>query len=982
MELELQINGVITSLQVEANETLLSLLRREGYYGIRQGCETGDCGACTVVVDGVARSACVMLAAQAGGCSLTTVEGLPSAQGLSTLQRSFVEVGAAPCGFCSSGMLLSAYALLQRNNHPSDDEVREALSGNLCRCGGYEKPVQAVLRAAALLHGEEVEEVTPNVVRQSEQNPLAALGMDRQLTANGATDRLPVITSGMSANADTEYAIVGKSLPMYNAAQLVSGTPTFVTDIERRGMLHARLLTSPHAHAVIRDIDVAEARAVSGVHAVLTYKDVSRSPYSSVERGLLESGPYDQFLLDYVLRYAGDRVALVVAESPEIAEEALGLIQVEYEVKPALLDPRQALEQNAPRVHPESEARGIFDAAHNIATRVRNEVGDVDKGFEEADVIVEGEYIVPMAQPAPLETHRVVTYIDADGVLVVRTNTQSPHHVRRTLARLLNLPLRKVRVIRPEVGGGFGSKQAVVLEDLCALATQVTGRPVTLAFSRSEEFTSGPVWPNYIIRLKTGVKQDGKLVANQMALLTSTGAYATHPLTAPEGVVSQALSLYPCANMRYVAEVLYTNTPPSSALRGYSSAQEAFALESHLDEIARRLRLDALELRRRNWLRTGDELVLAKVATAGQDVGSLLVESSGLAECLRLVEEKLGWHIKRGVVNNGRLRRGVGVALTMQGSPLPPASTSGATMKLNEDGSFDVFVGAGSCEDNERTLLAQVAAETLGVALESIVIYTEDTAVTPTAIGEGVTSTLYLGGGAVRKAAEQMRRQILAIAGRMLNALPESLKMSDGLISGAGEQDFTVAQVAAYALYVENRQLMTSASWRLAQVPLTFAVVGAEVEVDTETGGVRVEQILAAVDAGRVINPLLTETRIQGSLAQGLGSALSEELLYDAKGQPLTKHLGDYHLYNAVDMPRTQVYLVETTEPAGPFGAKAVSEVAMGAVAPAIANAVASATGIRLPSLPLTPERILRAWHAQLQAQAQAQSPAQEPIRS
>ncbi|GHO43201.1 molybdopterin-dependent oxidoreductase [Ktedonospora formicarum] len=975
MELELHINGVITSVNVDATETLLSLLRREGYCGTRQGCETGDCGACTVLVDGIARPSCVMLAAQAGGCTVMTAEGLPAQKGLSTLQQAFVDVGAAPCGFCASGMLLSAHALLQRNNHPDEAEIREALSGNLCRCGGYEKPIQAVERAAALMRGEQSKLVEPEVIHQSEQNPLAALGMDRELTSSGITDRLPVITSSMSANADATFTVVGKSLPNRNAVKYVTGSPAFVADYEQRGMLYGSILASPHAHAVIRDIDVAEARALPGVHAVLTYKDVPRVPYSSVERGLLESGPYDQYMLDYNVRYVGDRVALVVAESAEIAEEALKLIQVEYEVRPHILDPRQALDPNAPRLHPESESRGIFDASRNVAMRVRTEVGDVDQGFSESDIIVEGEYILPVTQPAPLEPHHVTTYLDEDGVLVVRSNTQAPHHVRRTLARLLDLPLRKVRVIRSEIGGGFGIKQEIILEDLCALATQVTGRPVTLAYAHAGAFTSSRVRPAYIIRLKTGVTQDGRIVANQMALLTGTGAYATHPLTAAEGAVPQALSLYPSPHMRYVAEVLYTNTAPSGSFRGYSSPQEIFALESHLDEVAKRVRLDALELRRRNWIRTGDELSLAKAAAAGRDVGSLLVESSGLAECLRVVEEKLGWHIKRGVVNNGRMRRGVGVALSMQGNPLAQSSTSGAIMKLNEDGSLDVFVGAGNHEDNEYTLLAQIVAETLGVMPESIVVYMDDTALTPAALGENATSTFYLAGGAARKAAEQMRRQILAIAGRMLNALPESLKLSEGIISVPNvNQTFTVAQVAAYALYVENRQLMTNASWRVAQSPLTFAAIGAEVEVDTETGAIQISRIITAVDVGRMLNPMLSETRIQGEVVQGLGTALSEEIFYDQKGRPQTKHFDNYHVYNAVDMPPAQVYQVETTEPAGPFGAKAISDVALGAVAPAIANAVASATGVRPPQLPLTPERMLRALHAHAQSQ--------QPVRS
>lgn len=966
MELELNINGVIKSLEVAPQESLLTVLRREGYHGVKHGCETGECGACTVLVDGVARPGCVTLAAQAGGCTVTTVESLAQSahngeRVLHPLQEAFIDSGAIQCGFCTPGMLLSASALLKHNPSPSAEEVREALSGNLCRCSGYAKPVEAVLRAAAVLRGEKVAPRSQPVSEESAQPweptgqlPGSELGQQLALARNATL---------VATRSNGTLHTIGKSERKIDGVKLATGKAAFVDDIEVRDMLYARVLTSPHAHALIRAIDVSEARALPGVHAVLTYKDVQRTPYTTAGQPWPEPGPHDQYVLDERVRFVGDRVAVVAAETPEIAEQALALIQVDYEVLPAVFDPRLAISAQAPDIHPEPESYAIHDPARNIAAYVRAEVGDVEAGFAQADLVVEGEYSVPPVQQVPLETHSAITYWDENERLVVRTSTQAPAHVRRILATLTGLPPRRIRVVVPGVGGSSGSRQDLVIEDLCALLTLTTARPVRLEYSRLEELRSRSRHAQ-IIHMKTGVRRDGKIVASSMLLLASTGAYGAHALSVQSNTGAQTLPLYSAPNQRFEANVVYTNLPPAGAFTGYGAPQGFFALESHMDEIARQLGMDALELRRRNWLKVGDGLKLVRALDAKKAASGASVRSNGLPECLRIVEEKLQWKEKRAQAGEGRFRRGVGVALAMYSGASAGQGVAGASLKLNEDGSFDLLVDAGGA----ATLLAQIVAETLGARIEDIVVHITDTDVTPFASGTDATSLLVLNGGAAQQAAAEVRAQILIVAGQLLNARAEDLTIRAGIISAPDGQSVSIAQIAQHSLYVENQQqIMATASYNNERVSPSFAAQGAEVEVDTETGVVRIQKVISAVDVGRVINPLLAEGQIEGSVALALGYGASEELLYDQRGNLLTADLSDYRIFNASDMPVLETYLVETEEPTGPFGAKAGVDVASAGLAPALANAIADALGIRLRQLPLTPERVLRAMRAQAQ---------------
>ncbi|HET8910832.1 MAG TPA: molybdopterin cofactor-binding domain-containing protein, partial [Ktedonobacteraceae bacterium] len=722
MELELRINGVIKSVEVAPSESLTNVLRREGYLSVRQGCETSECGACMVLVDGVPRPSCVMLAAQAGGCTVTTVEDLESAHQLNPLQDAFIEVGAIQCGFCTPGMLLSAQALLKRNPSPDEAEVREALSSNLCRCTGYARPVQAILRAAATLRGEKLPPVSPPLLMEQEPwqprfvpSDLGSInrGPAEARSRNSKSGEL----ASKSEKAETKPMHVGLPERRVDAAKFATGRPSFTDDFERSGYLYARLLTSPHAHALIREINVSEAQDLPGVHAVLTYKDVPRVPHTTAGEPWPDNSPHDRFCLDYAMRYLGDRVAVVAAESPEIAEEALKLIEVNYELQPAIFDPRQALDARAPKIHSEPDSQKIYEASRNLAAHTNFEAGSIERGFKEAEQVIEADYLLPAIQQAPLERHSVMTYWDENRRLVVYTSTDAPFHIRRLLAEVTGLPPQRIKVVRSSVGGSFGSRQDLLFEDLCAQLTIKTNRPVKMVATRAEDLRDGGQRHSQLIHLKTGVKRDGRIVAQQALVLSSTGAYAAHAATDQMNTAANLMALYPSTNQRITAETAYTNLPPAGAFRGFGVAQGLFALESHMNEIAQQLKLDPLELRRRNWVRPGSENLLARELGAAK---SRPLASSALPECLRLVEEKLGK--QQADSTPGRFRKGKGFALAMYDEQMLPVGVSGASLSLSEDGSFQLLVGMADSVAGTDTLFAQVVAEALGVETSAVTV--------------------------------------------------------------------------------------------------------------------------------------------------------------------------------------------------------------------------------------------------------------------
>ena len=987
MNIQLTINGGEQTLTVQPGELLLHALRKAGTYGVKHGCETGECGACAVILDGKLVNTCTLLAAQADGGTITTIEGLapeePGRRGtMDSIQQAFVETGAIQCGYCTPAQILAAKALLDKTPNPTEAEVREALAGVLCRCTGYVKPVGAVLRAAAVLRGEESRELEggelgipapPGLFPSAGDAPEPDFQMPE--FPDSPTPLTQVRTRPLTltlAPPATETKVVNKPEPKVDGVKLAKGRPVFTDDLTLPGMLYGALLTSPHAHARIRDINTSEAESLPGVHAVLTYKDVPRVMYASGGQSYPNPLPYDQVSLDNKVRHAGDRVAVVAAETPEIAAEALKLIQVDYEVLPAVFDPEEAMQEGAPVIHDEADAIGIHDAAHNLIHDLHVAHGDVEQGFAEADHVFEHEYRVHQVQQVHIEPHVCITWWDEDDRLVVRTSTQTPFHTRRMLAPLINLPVRRIRVIKPRIGGGFGGKQEMILEDLCAHLTITTGRPVRMEYSRELSFSSARSRHPQILRYKTGVKKDGTLTAIKLHIVADKGAYGSHGLTVQFVSGFRGLSTYKAPNLQFDCQVVYTNKPAPGAYRGYGAPQALFALESHMEEIALALGMDPVEFKRINWVKEGDEITMAKAMGEGREGFEQFVTSSGLEQCVQQGAAAINWERRYDPdwhrdPERPHIRRGLGFAVGMHGSGIAGLDMGAAAIKLNDDGSFNLTVGATDLGTGSDTILAQIAAETLGVLLEDIIIYSSDTDFTPFDTGAYASSTTYISGNAVLKAAEQTRQQIIDHAAKHLftEADPERMFLDDRRVWTHDGRSVTLEEVALHSLHqADQHQIMATASHMSYQSPPPFAAQYAEVEVDVETGQVEVKRLVFAVDCGIAINPATASGQVEGGLIQAAGYTLCEEMVYDSAGRLLTTDLRNYRIFAADEVPEIGVILVQTYEPSGPYGAKAIAEIPKDAVAPAVASAIYHATGVRLRSLPFTPERVWRALRA------------------
>jgi putative selenate reductase molybdopterin-binding subunit len=910
--------------------------------------------------------------------------------GLNALQAAFVETGAIQCGYCTPAMLLTSQALLRTNPAPSEAEVREAFSGVLCRCTGYLKPVQAVLRAAAVLRGEILEPIGGPIPAPPELfGPPEREGPETGGPGPGPDllTRTMVMPRIMLVPETQLLRSVGKPAPKVDAVKLAQGKPAFAADMEMRGMLTAKLLKSPLAHARIRRIDASKARQLPGVAAVLTWQDIPRVVYSTAGQSDPIPGPLDMFSLDNKVRFVGDRVAFVAAETEEIAEQALGLIQVDYEQLTPLFDPGQAMAEGAPRIHDEPEYLnfGESDPARNLAAQIHVDIGDVERGFAEADHIIEGSYEVPKVQQASIEPHVVVTYWDEDDRLVIRTSTQVPFHVRRQLAPVLGLPPKRIRVIKPRIGGGFGGKQEVMIEDVAAHLTIATGRPVRFEYTRAEEFEAARSRHPMRFRMKTGVKRDGTLTANEMYCLSDTGAYGCHALTVAGNTGHKGMALYvgdgdyrAAPNIRFHADVVYTNTPPSGAYRGYGVPQGYWAVDRHMENIARQLGLDPIQFRLKNALRVGELQPFSTAWSEGREPRPETIQTCALEECVQHGSAAIDWPHKYGspvwhqVEGKPHLRRGIGVALVMQGTAIPYLDMGGASLKINEDGSFNLLVGATDLGTGSDTVLAQQAAEVLGVPLDDVVIYSSDTDFTPFDKGAYASSTTYISGTAVVRAAEQVAERIRIRAARMLtepaagSIPPDQVRLAGGRAWAPDGRSVSMEQVALNALHHEDQeQIMGVASYVSPVAPPPFAAQFAEVTVDVETGQVTVDKLVMAVDSGVIVNPLTASGQIEGGMTQALGYAVCEEMRYDDEGRPREVDFRDYHIFAAHEMPELQTLFIETFEPSHPFGVKAVAEIPMDGVAPAVGNAVLDACGARVDVAPVTPERVWRALRAE-----------------
>ena len=742
---------------------------------------------------------------------------------------------------------------------------------------------------------------------------------------------------------------VGKPLPRIDGIDKVTGSAKYAADIKLENMLHARLLRSPHAHARVKHIDTSAAEALPGVRAIATILEVPKviEYWFSLRT---EEKKKQMFLHDDVVRFIGDPVLALAADDQATADKALALIRIEYEPLPALQDPFEAMTETDITIHD----RG------NVAFKFKKLYGDIRQGFNSADIIIENTYRTSKQKHAALEPFGTcVAHCQSNGKLTVYSSTQLPHWSRHYLAGALDLPLNKVRVIKPHTGGSFGGRCGLIhgLEVMCSWLSRRTGRPVRMAFTREEDFMATETRHPMTIKMKTGVTKDGILTANDVEIVSDVGGYGTHYIGVLADCLSTGVGLYTIPNYSFKAKAVFTNKSLCGALRGYGNPQMNFAQESQMDILAEKLGVDPLDFRLKNYRGLGEI----------DPVLNQEIRSNGLKECLEKGAQSSGWETKRPQKpGKGPKKRGIGLSIVLHGTGAGKAlpDPAAATIMINADGSVNLVTGAADEGQGNRTVLAQIAAETLGIEFEKISVSETDTETTPLDCGTHGSRQAYGGGLAVQAAANEARQKLLTYATQELNVSADQLEIKNGAIFEATHphNKILISDLMRKTQIEDMRlceQVIGSAAGVAPAMPGYYGAVFAEVEVDTETGEVQVLKLTSAFDVGRAINPELVKGQIIGGGVMGIGFALTEDLLVE-DGHILNSGFTDYRLLRACDIPEIVPIIVESQEPTGPFGAKGVGEGCMVNVAAAISNAICHATGVRLTDLPMTPEAILQ----------------------
>ena len=749
---------------------------------------------------------------------------------------------------------------------------------------------------------------------------------------------------------------VNKAIRKKDAMALLLGKPVYTDDIAPRDALTVKLLRSPYAHAEIVSVDKSRALAVEGVVCVLTHEDVPATRFTIAGQAYPEFSPYDRRILDSRARYVGDAVALVAAETEAAADEALRRLKVKYNVLPAVLDIHAALD-NETLVHPESDWRILApfggDARRNLCAVDSASGGDVDARLAECAHTFEATYHTRQANQCMMETFRTCTYLDAYGRLNVVSSTQVPFHVRRILSTALGIPKSRVRVIKPRIGGGFGAKQTAVCEMYPAIVTHLTGRPAEIVYSREEAFTSGSPRHEMEIKVRVGADKDGYIRALDVFTLSNTGAYGEHGASTVGLSGHKTIPLYRYArDFRFDSRVVYTNTVPAGAYRGFGATQGLFAVESAVNELAHQMGVDPVWLRELNMVREGDVMPAYYGETA---------TSCALDRCMARAKEMLGWDSKypRRVMPDGKVR-GVGVAMAMQGSGISGVDVGSATIKLTDDGVYSLLIGATDMGTGCDTILAQIAAECLECDTDSISVFGVDTDASPYDTGSYASSTTYVTGQAVVKACDELKEKLTGFAAELMGCAAEELNFCGDRIERAAApgESITLRELANQAMCGHIAVLEATQANTQPVSPPPFMVGMAEVEVDPETGSVDVIDYVGVVDCGTAINPALARVQTEGGLLQGIGMTLTEDVRYDENGRLLSRSFMQYKIPSRLDYGKIRVEFESSYEKSGPFGAKSIGEIVINTPAPAIADAVYNAVGVRVRELPITPEKI------------------------
>lgn len=759
---------------------------------------------------------------------------------------------------------------------------------------------------------------------------------------------------------------IKKSIPKVDGIGLIQGKPAYTRDLAPDNSLIVKVLRSPHPFAKIKSINTKKAEALNGVLCVLTHKNVPRNIVTRAGQGYPEPSPHDKFILDEYVRYVGDEVAAVAAVTEEIAEDALDLIEVEYELLEPVLDFEKAVD-NPSIIHPEPEAHEMFpigfDRKRNIAAEYHMSFGDLDGTFDKCDCVLEDTFYTQAQAHMATETHSSFAYVDFYGRLTVVSSTQTPFHMRRIIGAALGIPISEIRVIKPRVGGGYGGKQQIHGEFLVSLVALRTGKPAKLIYTRKEVFQSTFCRHAMKFNMKVGADKEGNLKAVKMELLSDTGAYGEHALTVFMLAAAKTLPLYnKIEAVNFGGKVVYTNHTPAGAYRGYGALQGNFAVESMIDRIAEKLNMDPLELRKKNMIKEGETSPIFKLMGEGTEGVDMTIESCKLDYCVKRGAELSKWKEKfpRKKVSESKVR-GIGCAIAMQGSGIAYIDMASAVLKLNDSGFFNLIIGATDLGTGSDTILSQIAAETLGVSVDKIKVYSSDTDLGPFDCGAYASKTTYVSGNAVINTAKAMKKRIEEEGARKFNVPVEEVEFDGEYIKTLdGSQSISLKDFSTELYYnSEQKQLLVCESFYPKVAPPPYMIGIAEVEVDIETGKYDLLDYTAVVDCGTVINPNLCRIQVEGGLVQGIGMAMFEDVRYTPKGNMITSNLMQYKVPTRKEVPKLTVEFADSYEPTGPYGAKSVGEMGIDTPLAAIANAVYNAVGVRVKTLPISPEKVL-----------------------